>query len=113
MNRTFSTLATLTATLPLALLVGGCSVQEAAENAAGDAASKVATAAADEVRGQVCAVVEDSLVSLGEKQVLSGLLGAAESAGLPADFTAPMRQIAGAGDQVPEDSVNNLKEACA
>lgn len=112
MNRTYSSLATLAATVPLALLVAGCSVQEAAENAAGDAASKVATAAADEVRGQVCAVVEDGLVSLGEQQVLSGLVGAAESAGVPEEFTTPMRQIAGAGDQVPQDSVNNLKEAC-
>lgn len=113
MKRTYSALATLTATLPLALLVAGCSVQEAAENAAGDAASKVATAAADEVRNQVCVLVEDGLVSLGEQQVLSGLVGAAESAGVPEEFLTPMRQIAGAGDQVPEDSVNTLQEACA
>ncbi len=113
MNRALSTLAALTATAPLALLLAGCSVQEAAENAASDAASKVSTAAADEVKGRVCALVEDGLVSLGEQQLLSGLVGAAESAGVPEDITTPMRQIADAGDQVPADSVKNLKDACA
>ncbi|MEE2570103.1 hypothetical protein V1638_11950 [Pseudarthrobacter sp. J64] len=113
MNRSLPARIFLTATLPLALLLAGCSVQDAAENAVSDAASKVTTAAADEVRNQVCALVEDGLVSLGEQELLGGLVGAAESAGIPAEITTPMRQIADAGDQVPEDSVKNLQDACA
>lgn len=113
MNRIRSTLTALAATVPLALLLASCSVQEAAEDAAGEAASRAATAASGEIKGQVCALVEDGLVSLGEQQVLSGLVGAAEAAGVPADILTPMRRIADAGDQVPEDAVNNLAEACA
>lgn len=112
MNRTFSALTAMTAGVPLALLLASCSVQETAENAASDAASKVATAAAGQVKGQICALVEDGLISLAEQEVLGGLVGTAETAGVPAEITTPMRQIADAGDQVPQDSVNSLNEAC-
>ena len=59
--------------IPLFLALSACGeVQQAAESAAGDAASKVATAAADEVKKQVCAVVEDGLVSASDKALLDG-----------------------------------------
>ncbi|GAA1785947.1 hypothetical protein GCM10009712_36690 [Pseudarthrobacter sulfonivorans] len=99
--------------VPLLLLIAGCgSVQEAAENAANDAASKVATAATDEVRKQVCAVVEDGLVSIQDKALLGGLVSAADAAGVPAEITTPLGEIAEAGDQVPAGSVDALTEAC-
>ncbi|HEY9357132.1 MAG TPA: hypothetical protein VIQ52_12605 [Arthrobacter sp.] len=105
-------LAALSA-VPLMLVLGGCgSVQEAAETAASDAASKVATAAADEVTRQVCAVIQDGLVSVEDKAALGGLVAAAETAGVPAEITTPLGQIAEAGDQVPAESVNALKAAC-
>jgi hypothetical protein len=105
-------LAALSA-VPLLLVLAGCaSVQEAAESAASDAASKVATAAADEVTKQICAVIEDGLVSVEDKAVLGGLVAAADTAGVPSDITKPLGQIADAGDQVPAESVNALKEAC-
>ena len=106
-------LAVLSA-VPLMLLLSGCSaVEEAAGNAASDAASKVATAAADEVKRQICGVIEDGLVSVEDKQVLAGLVSAARTAGVPADITTPLGEIAEAGDQVPAESVQALQDACA
>ncbi len=89
-------------------------MEEAATSAASDAASKVATAAADEVTKQVCAVVQDGLVSVQDKQLLGGLVSAAGAAGVPAEITTPLNQIAEAGgDEVPAESVQALKDACA
>lgn len=106
-------LAALSA-VPLMLLITACgSVQEVAEKTANDAASKVATAAADEVRTQVCAVVEDGLISVQDKTLLGGLVSAADAAGVPAEITTPLGQIAESGDQVPADSVAALTEACS
>ncbi|WP_320537129.1 hypothetical protein [Pseudarthrobacter sp. IC2-21] len=105
-------LAVLSA-VPLLLVIAGCgSVQEAAGNAANDAASKVATAATDEVRKQVCTVVEDGLVSASDRAALGGLVSAADAAGVPAEITTPLGRIADAGDKVPADSVDALREAC-
>lgn len=101
-------------TVPLLLFIAGCgSVQDVAETTANDAASKVATAAADEVKKQVCAVVEDGLVSVQDKALLGGLVSAADAAGVPAEITTPLGQIAEAGDQVPAESVTALTEACS
>ena len=106
-------LAVLSA-VPLMLLLAGCgAVEEAAGNAASDAASKVATAAAEEVNRQICAVVQDGLVSVEDKQALGGLVSAARTAGVPAEITTPLGQIAEAGDEVPSESVQALKDACA
>ncbi|HEU4668654.1 MAG TPA: hypothetical protein VFS79_13435 [Arthrobacter sp.] len=106
-------LAALSA-VPLMLMLAGCgAVEEAAGNAASDAASKVASAAAEEVNRQICAVVQDGLVSVEDKQVLAGLVSAARTAGVPAEITTPLGQIAGAGDQVPAESVKALKDACS
>ncbi|WP_426997630.1 hypothetical protein [Pseudarthrobacter sp. N5] len=98
----------------LMVLLAGCGqVQDAAHSAASDAASKVATAAADQVKGQVCALVEDGLVSIKDKESLGGLVSAAQTAGVPSDITTPLRQIAETGDPVPAESVTALKEACS
>ncbi|HET6269654.1 MAG TPA: hypothetical protein VFE00_06225 [Arthrobacter sp.] len=107
-----SKLAALSAASLILMLTGCGQVQEAAQGAASDAASKVAGAAADEVRKQVCAVVEDGLVSVQDKELLGGLVAAAETAGVPSDITTPLRQIAASGDQVPAESVKALKDAC-
>ncbi|SDS56860.1 hypothetical protein SAMN04489743_0352 [Pseudarthrobacter equi] len=110
MKRRFAALSAA----PLLLLLAGCgAVEEAATDAANDAASKVATAAADEVNKQICAVVQDGLVSVQDKQVLAGLVSAARTAGVPADITTPLGEIAEAGDQVPAESVHALQDACA
>jgi hypothetical protein len=110
MNRRLAALSAV----PLMLLLAGCgAVEEAAGNAASDAASKVATAAAEEVNRQICAVVQDGLVSVEDKRALGGLVSAARTAGVPAEITTPLGQIAEAGDQVPSESVQALKEACA
>jgi hypothetical protein len=110
MNRRLAALSAV----PLMLLLAGCgAVEEAAGNAASDAASKVATAAAEEVNRQICAVVQDGLVSVEDKRALGGLVSAARTAGVPNEITTPLGQIAEAGDQVPAESVQALKDACA
>ena len=110
MKRLFAALSAA----PLMLMLAGCgAVEEAAGNAASDAASKVASAAAEEVNRQICAVVQDGLVSVEDKQALAGLVSAARTAGVPAEITTPLGQIADAGDQVPAESVNALKDACS
>ena len=87
--------------------------QDAASQAASDAVSGITSAAVDEVLQQVCKPVADGTISAGEKQLLSGLVGAAEQAGVPAEITTPMGDIAQAGDQVPAESMNALQDACA
>ena len=57
--------------------------------------------------------VRVSLVSVKDKELLGGLVAGAETAGVPAEITTPLRQIAGSGDQVPADSVKALQDACA
>ncbi|MHA7277989.1 hypothetical protein [Arthrobacter sp. HLT1-21] len=78
-----------------------------------DAASQVAEATADEVRGQVGKLVDDGLVSIGDEQVLNGLVASVETAGVPASFVALLREIAQAGDSVPKKSVESLQDRCA
>ncbi|MGN7202345.1 hypothetical protein [Arthrobacter sp. SAFR-044] len=99
--------------LAAALLLTGCgAVGDAAGNAASDAASKAASTAAQEVNRQVCAVVQDGLVSVEDRKALAGLVSAARTAGVPAEITTPLGQLADAGDQVPADSVRALQDAC-
>jgi hypothetical protein len=107
-----SPLAALSTAALVVMLTGCGQVQGAAEKAVNDGASQVATAAADQVKGQVCALVEDGLVSVKDKELLGGLVSGADTAGVPSDITTPLRQITEAGDQVPAESVTALKDAC-
>jgi hypothetical protein len=100
--------------LPAVLFLVGCGeVEQAAKDAASSAATGVANAAAEQVRTQVCSLVEDGLVSIQDKNVLTGLVSAADSAGLPPAITVPLKEIAAAGDEAPEASVAELKKGCA
>ncbi|NJC21288.1 hypothetical protein BJ994_000364 [Arthrobacter pigmenti] len=106
-------LAALLILVPTAAILVGCNqIEETAGDIASDAASQVANAAADEVRSQVCGLVEDGLVSVEDKELLGGLVTAAETAGVPAEITEPLGEIAAAGDEVPAESVDALREAC-
>ena len=99
--------------IPFLFAVAGCGqVQDTAKSAASAAASQAATAAVDAVRGQICSPLQDGQLSAQERQVLSGLLPAARSAGVPAQFVSPLEEIAKAGDQVPAASVTALLKAC-
>lgn len=111
---TFRHAATSAAALSTALLLlTGCgAVGEAAGSAASEAASRAASSAAQEVNRQICTLVEDGLVSPSDRQALAGLVSAARTAGVPTEITTPLDRIAEAGDQVPEDSVRALKDAC-
>jgi hypothetical protein len=97
----------------LALLAGCSRAEEAGGSVASSAASRAAQAAADQVRQQVCDQVQDRQLSPRAKQVLGGLLPVAKTAGLPADITTPLEQIAQSGDQTPVQAVDKLREACA
>jgi hypothetical protein len=99
--------------VPALLLVAGCSqAEEAVQNAASSAASGVANAAAEQVKGQICALLEDGVVSASDKVALGGLVAGAETAGVPSEITGPLREIAEAGDAVPTESVKQLQAAC-
>jgi hypothetical protein len=106
-------LAAIAAAAFLITLTGCGQVQGAAEKAVNDGASQVATAAGGEVKKQACALVEDGLISVKDKELLGGLVAGAETAGAPAEITTPLRQIADSGDQVPTESVKALQDACA
>jgi hypothetical protein len=106
-------LAALAAAALMITLTGCGEVQGAAEKAVNDGASQVATAAGGEVKKQACALVEDGLISVKDKELLGGLVAGAETAGAPAEITTPLRQIADSGDQVPSESVKALQDACA
>jgi hypothetical protein len=106
-------LAAIAAAAFLLTLTGCGQVQGAAEKAVNDGASQVATAAGGEVKKQACALVEDGLISVKDKELLGGLVAGAETAGAPSEITTPLRQIADSGDQVPTESVKALQDACA
>ncbi|MBT2564894.1 hypothetical protein J7I84_00025 [Arthrobacter sp. ISL-85] len=111
---TFRAAVACAAALPtgLLLLTGCGAMGDAAGAAASDAASKAASSAAQEVNRQICTLVQDGLVSPSDRQALAGLVPAARTAGVPPEITTPLGRIAEAGDQVPEDSVQALKDAC-
>jgi hypothetical protein len=99
--------------VPLFLIVAGCSqVGDAAKDIAGEAASQAGSAAVAEVQEQICTPLQDGTISEQDKQVLSGLLVAAEAAGVPVEFITPLEDIAESGDQLPSESVAALEEAC-
>jgi hypothetical protein len=109
--------ASLVLVLAIPLSLGACSqVQDTASSAANDAASrgvaKVSDAAKEELRRQICQRVADGQVSPEDKQVLSGLVSSAASAGVPDEITSPMREIADSGDQAPGEAIRTLKQAC-
>jgi hypothetical protein len=100
--------------LPVLVLLSACAqAEEAAQNAASSAVSQVASAAAEQVKGQICTLIEDGLVSASDKAALAGLVAGAETAGVAAEITGPLKAIAEAGDKVPSDSVRELQKACA
>jgi hypothetical protein len=110
MKRTSTALSVAT----LLLMLTSCGqIQDTANKAVSDGASAVATAAAGEVKKQACALVEDGLVSVKDKELLGGLVAGAEAAGVAPDIITPLRQIAASGDQVPAASVQSLQDACA
>lgn len=114
--------------LPLALVFTGCAqveeaatdaandavsdVASAAEGAVDDAASDFATAAVGEVVQRICQPLQDGTISAEDQQFLSGVLSAAEQAGVSNEITGPLEEIAQAGDQVPAESVEALKQSC-
>jgi hypothetical protein len=65
------------------------------------------------VKKQACTLVEDGLVSVKDKEALGRLVAGAETAGVPAEITTPLRQIADSGDQAPAEAVKALQDACA
>ena len=111
--------------LPLvALLATGCEQVEqaasdavdqaanAASEAVSQAASDLANAAVGEAVKQVCAPIQDGSIGPEEQELLGGLVSAADAAGVPAEITGPMSQIAESGDQIPADTIASMQQAC-
>lgn len=110
--------------VPFALFAAGCGEVEQAVNDAADeavseatqtvedAASDAAGAAKGEVIKQICKPLQDGQISAEDQQFLSGLVSGAESAGVPDGIVDPLREIAEAGDQVPAESAEALREKC-
>ncbi|MCP2031048.1 hypothetical protein L1277_001139 [Okibacterium sp. HSC-33S16] len=99
--------------LPFFVVLAGCSaVGDAASDIAGQAASSAGEAAARELQNQICTTIDDGRVSDQDRDVLVGLLSAAEAAGIATDILTPLTTITGGGDQVPSEAVNDLFEAC-
>lgn len=96
----------------LVLLTGCSQVKDAASSAAGDAAGRAGQLATDQVRSQICAPLQKQQLTAQDRQLLGGLLPAAEAAGLPAEFITPLEEIARAGDQPTAQSVTALRQAC-
>lgn len=114
------------------LLLAGCGAAEdavqgaadAAKSEAADQASKAAdsakSAAAEQARqavtDQICAIVGDGTVSGPDLNRLRGLVTAAETAGVPADLTTPVRELVDAGQaqggQAAQE-INKARAACA
>lgn len=95
--------------VPFAALLGGCAQ---VEDTARDAVSSAATAAAGEVKEQICKVTEDGLVSARDKELLGGLIDPARTAGVPEEILAPADRLAESGDAVPDDALSELRGAC-
>lgn len=95
------------------LLLGCTSAEQAAGDAASGVASRAAGAAAEQVKGQICGRLQDGQVSAEDKQVLAGLVSAARTAGVPEEITGPLEQVAQSGDQLPAEAVSKLEEQCA
>lgn len=101
------------ASVPLFALLVGCSqAKDAASDAASSAVSQVRNTAQAEVMGRICAPLEDGQVSAQDKLVLSGLVATAKAAGVSAEVTDPLEQIAESGDQPPAESIAALRTAC-
>ena len=99
--------------VPFLIVLAGCTaVGDAAKDIAGEAASQAGSAAASELQNQICTTIEDGQVSEQDRDVLVGLLAAAEAAGLTTDFLTPLNAITGTDGQLPSESVNALLEAC-
>jgi hypothetical protein len=95
--------------VPFAALLGACAQ---VEDTARDAVSSAATAAAGEVKEQICSVTEDGLVSAQDKELLGGLIAPARTAGVPEAILAPADRLAESGDAAPGDALSELRGAC-
>ncbi|MET1156109.1 hypothetical protein [Arthrobacter sp.] len=85
---------------------------DAASEAVSQAASDLANAAVGEAVKQACAPIRDGSIGAEEQQLLGGLVTGADAAGVPAEITGPMSQIAESGDQIPAEAVASMQKAC-
>ena len=98
--------------VPFLVVLAGCStVGDAARDIAGEAASQAGSAAVAELQEQICTTIEDGTLSQQDRDVLAGLLTAAEAAGVPTEFLNPIDSIPADG-QVSKESIDALLDAC-
>jgi hypothetical protein len=99
--------------VPILFLTVGCSqVGDAAKDIAGEAVSQAGSTAVAELQEQICTPLQDGQLSEQDQQVLSGLLTAADAAGMTTEFLAPLEEIAQSDGQLPGDAVAALLDEC-
>ncbi|MET1033971.1 MAG: hypothetical protein ABWX68_01865 [Arthrobacter sp.] len=113
MLRSTRLFAALPAAAAIILLAACGDVGQVAQDAAESAVSQVAATGKAELTQQICAPVTDGTLSAEDLTLLTGLVDAADTAGLPSDITEPLRELAAAGDQAPEDALQKLRDGCA
>ena len=88
-------------------------VKGAASSAAGSAASQAGDAARTQAIKGICATVDDGEISGGDRALLTSWTLAAEKIGVPASITVPLNDIVAAGNQIKDEDIQKLKDACA
>ncbi len=116
---------TTAATLLALVVLASCSsvedtARQAASDAAGQATDQAKSAAKDAVTGQVCRLttgsgpLADGTISADERAAISTVAQAAERAGVPSTYTAPLADVASAqGAAATRAAVGRLTDACA
>ncbi|GAA3691748.1 hypothetical protein GCM10023081_31560 [Arthrobacter ginkgonis] len=87
-------------------------VKGAASGAASSAASQAGDAARTRAIAGICATVDDGEISGGDRALLTSWTLAAEKIGVPASITVPLNDIVAAGNQIKDEDIQKLKDAC-
>jgi hypothetical protein len=88
-------------------------IKGAASGAASSAASKAGDSARSRATEAICATVDDGEISGGDRAVLTSWALAAEEIGVSSSITVPLKDIAAAGNQIKDEDIQKLKDACA
>jgi|GEM_PF-886780 len=88
-------------------------VKGAASGAASSAVSQAGDTARTRATEAICATVQDGQISAGDRAVLTSWALAAEQVGVPASITVPLKSIADSGNQIKDEDIQQLQDACA
>lgn len=105
--------AVLLLLVPVVVLLAGCSqVTSAVPDGAGQAATSAAAAAGEQLTAQICAPVEDGIISADDLKLLETLIVAAGSGNIAPTVRVPLQQVVESGGTVTADASASLRAAC-